>query len=280
MNTYEQPIVNWAQPREDIQTIILVGSYARLDHPPDALSDLDLMLFTPQPEAYRDEATWLPQLNLGEIWLHIPYPRSDGAVEHMIVLSGGFKIDFSFEPMAKLVKMIESQQLHEVLMRGYRVLLDRNGDAEKLLPCPYRPTAKPMPTPQEFRALVQSFWYQAMRTAKFLKRGELWQAKSADQAMKESLLTLIEWHERAAHGEHYDTWMEGRFMREWVNPQTWAELRGVHAHFDEADSWRALRYTMTLFQRLTQEIIHHTDSYGSLSDLPEKIRQWIQWIDA
>ena len=57
--TYEQletRIVAWAATRADIQAVIVIGSRARgsdpAHHPADALSDLDLIVFTSNAAIY------------------------------------------------------------------------------------------------------------------------------------------------------------------------------------------------------------------------------------
>lgn len=55
MTTYadlEQHIHQWALTRADIQAAIIVGSRARIEHPADDFSDLDLILLTTNTDLY------------------------------------------------------------------------------------------------------------------------------------------------------------------------------------------------------------------------------------
>lgn len=45
-------ILTWAKPQPHLDAIVVVSSRARQHHSPDYLSDLDLILYTPNPEAY------------------------------------------------------------------------------------------------------------------------------------------------------------------------------------------------------------------------------------
>jgi aminoglycoside 6-adenylyltransferase len=140
--------------------------------------------------------------------------------------------------------------LEGVYQRGYRLLVDKDGLAARLPPCPYTPRPAPRPTPAEFQQSVELFWYGALQAAKTLRRGDLWSVKVGDANLKRSLLELLEWHARATRGWDTDTWHGGRFLLEWTDPETRAALDGLFAHFDAADSWWALRNTLALYRRL------------------------------
>jgi hypothetical protein len=62
VNVYNQLLKKftaWAQSRDDIRAVILVGSRARSDHPADEWSDLDLMIYSNQPEQYLTRMDWM-----------------------------------------------------------------------------------------------------------------------------------------------------------------------------------------------------------------------------
>jgi hypothetical protein len=50
-------ILEWARAQPAIQAVALVGSHARGAARTD--SDIDLVLFTPDPEVFREDTTWL-----------------------------------------------------------------------------------------------------------------------------------------------------------------------------------------------------------------------------
>lgn len=97
-------------------------------------------------------------------------------------------------------------------------------------------------------------------TAKHLRRGELWWAKSCcDSYLKNLLLTMLECHARAARGPNFDTWMRGRFLEEWADARAVAALPEIYAHYEEEDIWRALLATMELFRWLAVETAETLD---------------------
>jgi aminoglycoside 6-adenylyltransferase len=142
-----------------------------------------------------------------------------------------------------------------VLRRGIRILVDKDNLCRQMATVKIAPAAPVSPPDQaEFLNLVNDFWYHTVWTAKKLRRGELWTAKSCgDIYLKHLLLKLLEWHTRATRGAQTDTWMRGRFLEEWADPRAVAALPAIFAHYDVEDMWRALEATMELFRWLARE---------------------------
>jgi aminoglycoside 6-adenylyltransferase len=243
--------MEWAQNREDIRAVLVVGSTARLDHPDDEWSDLDLLFFTSQNTLYHRDTEWL--YTIGTLWLSVPNPRSDGCPEYLVIFKGGHKVDFLFFPMTELDRLIHSHPLPNAYHRGYQVLVDKDGLAAKIPSSPFATPRHPKPDETAFNAAVNNFWYAAFRIARSIGRRDLWVVKLHDRSLKDHLLTMLEWHARVRHGWEYDTWHSGRFMCEWVDPATRAEVQRTFGGFDARECWRALRASMELFRRLAAE---------------------------
>jgi len=301
MELIEQRFAAWAQTQPDIRAAMVVGSRARTDHPADEWSDLDITVITTRPERLLGSADWLK--NIGEYWLTFLEPTSTGGeTERRVLFEGALDVDFAIVPHARIglaVRLVPllrrfpalrrllpkgvSQRIREDIaatadayLRGVRVIVDKDGLAAKL---PlifaeaqlYRP-----PVQREFLNAVNDFWHHAVLTAKKLRRGELWWAKSCcDAYLKRLLLRMMEWHARATKGPDYDTWQLGRFLEEWADPRALAGLRDAFAHYDEEDIRRALLATMNLFHWLaveTAERLGHP--YPTAAD--ERVTEWVK----
>ncbi len=156
--------------------MVLVGSRAR-DAEPDDLADIDVQVYTTTPAVYTQDDRWLSEL--GEIWVCVRDAYVDGDVHvatRLVILAPGVKVDFAFYPADASSAGIRSGL-------PWRTLLDKGPSAE------------------EFRRVIEEFWFEAYHVAKYLARGELQLAKSRDRATKHFLLTMVEWHRRFAHGE-------------------------------------------------------------------------------
>ncbi len=241
----------WAADQPDIRAVVRIGSYARQYRPADALSDLDLILYTTDPARYQTWNDWIG--GFGPMWVTVPFAHEGDDCEQIAIYEGGTKIDMAFFRLERLAQMAASRTLDDILARGYVALLDRDGLAGQLPPAPDPPPPSDLPDERAYRAAVDHFWYDAAQIAKYLWRGQLWVAKLLDTRQKTSLLAMIEWHARALSGPECDTWIDGRFMADWADPAAWRDLHGTFAHFDAADSWRTLNASMALFRRVAAE---------------------------
>ncbi len=268
--------VEWARHQDDIRAVLVIGSTVRRDHPADKWSDLDLLLFSTAHTQYFHQSDWLH--NIGRVWLPIlDDKRSDGCPEYLVIFEGGFKADFLFFPMTELERLIQADPLPNAYFRGYQILLDKDGLAARIPPSPFGSPQRHQPTAQEFNNTVNHFWYAAFREARSLVRQDLWTVKQHDRVLKDHLLTLIEWHAQSCHNRDYDTWHNGRFMSEWVDPQNWAEIHNTFGGFDALSSWTALQASIVLFRRLAAET---ADALGYTydSELDTNISQYIAGI--
>lgn len=260
---YEQLIerfVAWAQTRPDIRTAIVLGSRARVDRPADEWSDLDIVILVTDPKPYLTSADWLRHID--SFWITFVEPTATGGeMERRVLFNGGLDVDFSVIPCAKVEQMIQHgvpSEVAEVFRRGKRVLLDRDGLAARLNRLSMQPAPSRPPTQSEFLESINDFWYHAVWTAKKLRRGELWTARSCcDGYMKRLLLKAVECHAQVLNGSDYDTWHNGRFLEQWADPRVLEGLRGAFAHYDQEDIGRALIATMDLFRWLAKEIAQY-----------------------
>jgi len=246
--------VAWAQPQQDIRGVLNVGSRARKKFPADALSDLDLVIITTDPNRYLNETAWCE--GLGEVLLTFIEETAVGQqFERRVLYRGGLDVDFAIFPSDAARMLIEGGLpigLEDIFRRGFRVLVDKDEVFEKLT-LPTERAFSP-PTALDFIQHVNDFLYHAVWTAKKVRRGELWIAKSCcDVYMKRLLLRMIEWYAHTVHGWEYDTWFEGRFLERWAEPKILDELAKTFAHYDASDITNALLQTVELHRRLSMD---------------------------
>jgi aminoglycoside 6-adenylyltransferase len=249
--------VAWAQGREDIRAAAVIGSRARgANHPADEFSDLDIILIATDPQPYIATGGWVEAI--GHPWLVFVERTPDGHLsERRVLFEGGLDVDFAFMPVGPVRAMLKTgvdPDLADMIRRGVRVLVDKDGLAAQIIAA--APTAQPPQAPSEadFLQVANDFWYHTVWTAKHLRRGELWWAKGCcDGYLKALLLRMLEWHARATQGPEHDTWMRGRFLEEWADPRAVMELCEAFARYDTDEIWGALAATMGLFRWVSVE---------------------------
>jgi aminoglycoside 6-adenylyltransferase len=251
-----EKFVRWAQTEANIRAAFVIGSRARVDHPADEWSDLDVIFLANDPEPYWTAADWLH--HIGNPWLTFIEPTPDGReFERRVLFEGGLDVDFVPSFVTGFRQMLDEglpPDLADMFHRGVRVLVDKDNLLKRLKAMKIEPPT-PLPPPEsEFLNVVNDFWYHTVWTTKHLRRGELWWAKGCcDVYLKELLRRMLEWHTRAVKGQRTDTWMRGRFLEEWADPRAVDSLPMVFAHYDQEDIRRALLATMELFRWLAIE---------------------------
>ncbi len=249
-------ITVWASQTADVRAALILGSRARTDHPADAWSDLDVLVFAYRPEQFIQAAEWVKVI--------APYSLTffertgDGkAWERRTLFQDGLDVDVAFNPAESLDMLLQAMppDVADVVRRGIRILVDKDGQLARLqqLALPDMSWFQ-KPAEHEFNNAVNNFWYHALWSARHLRRGELWWTKGCvDGHLKGLLQQMLEWHARASKGVQFDTWLRGRFLEEWADARAVAQLNTVYAHYEARDIACALRATMELYRWLEDE---------------------------
>lgn len=245
--------VEWAEHRDDVHGVLLVGSRARTETPADQWSDIDLLLVVDHPDRYLRDEHWLEAFGRPILTLLEPTPIG-GTVERRILFETGLDVDIAVFTLAAFERAVDHPDTAGVLARGNRVLLDKLRLAETTARAlsVRRPT-QTLPDSHVLREHGADFWYHALWTAKKLARGELLMAtRSVDGYLKERLIALLGWHARARNPT-VDIWHEARFFEQWADPRALDSMRDTYARYDKDDVARALVATADTFELFERE---------------------------
>jgi len=250
-------IVSWARADGGVQACLLLGSRARRDRPADAWSDTDLILVVDDPDAFLADAAWPAQF--ATVSITFVEETMLSLRERRVLYADGTDLDVVPMSRQRMAEHLDDPHALLVLGRGHRVVVDKTGIFEGLDDRIARAqaaaaSAPGAPEPAAFANLVNDFWYHAVWTARKLRRGELWVARSClDGHMKRLLLQVIEWQADLTIAST-DHWFDGRFLEQWADSSTLAGLRDSFAHYDPGDVARALEATMGLFRGLASDL--------------------------
>ncbi len=248
----EAAVADWADEREDVLALLVVGSQARTEAPADRWSDLDLGLFVEEPARYLDNRDWLEEF--GVPVLTFLEPTFEGSRERRVLYETGEDVDFVVLPPSAVERLPTTPGAAEALARGYRVLVDRIGledEIGKLVAT--APAASEPPTQVAFTELANDYWYHVLWIAKKLRRGEVYTAVGClDGYLKARLVTLLAWHAKAVDPAA-DTWHEGRFMERWADPGALVSLEFAYGRYSVRDAAHGLWHSVDLWQGLEEE---------------------------
>ena len=250
-------VVRWAEGQPLIRAVILESSRAVDQAPLDRFSDYDILLVISDARPFAESNDW--QRFFGE-----PLVRFGDSVDvlgietHMrlVVYRDHTKIDFALWPVELLQRVVEQQMSTDMLDWGYRVLLDKDGLAARL-PAPTRTAhIPPIPTEQDYLALIEEFWWESTYVAKNLWRDDVVFARyNLDVVMRnELLLPLLEWRIELDHDWTWKPGIVGRGLKRALAPDLWSAFEQTYVGPGLAENWAAL-FTMTaLFRRVAIEV--------------------------
>jgi aminoglycoside 6-adenylyltransferase len=231
-------ILTWARDNDTIRALVLTGSLARDNGSADEHSDLDIELYVTDPSALLEHDAWYH--GFGKVLVVEALENPDWNPTRLVYYHDG-KIDFMIAPAGILAEGV-------VYDRPFRLLIDKDTAAAAFQPVP-RDSQLP-PTAAQFLETVNFFYAAAIMWAKYLARDDPWAAKVRDWESKTHLLQMLEWDHKARKGWDYDTWYLGIRLREWMDPDLMPSVERCWSDLSIADSSRALRVSLALFDTL------------------------------
>jgi len=250
-------LVAWGEALVSIRALILTSTRARQDGSADELSDYDLIVAVSDAAAFVANGTWVSELgqplvrwgDQHELYGTTTYFRG-------VIYSTHVRVDYTLWPHALLDRVSDEAALPEDLDVGYRVLLDKDGRTSRWHAPTYRAHIPRKPTEEEYRALVEEFWWDATYVAKSLWRGEIFFAKfMLDYDAKfVALRRFLEWRIEIGHDWSLRPGSHGRGLERLLPADIWSELAGTYVGTDIEDNWNALFRTTTLFRRVATEV--------------------------
>ena len=277
LDAVEAKVVEWAAGALDVRAALLVGSRGSPQGARDGLSDHDFVLFLEQGSRLPERDDWLeafgrPLLIFRETGEH----RGEPVPVRLVQYRGGHRIDFTLSRIELLRRIAEQESLPDWLAAGYRVLLDRDGIAERLRPPSAAAYVPRPPSEAEYRAVVEEFWWESLYVAKWVGRGELLPARySLETVLRyRCLLPMLEWYVQVDRQWEQSVGVRGSGLRWLLEPDQREALDTTYAsqtlrsHADALDAMadlfshaarmvgRDLEYTYpSLLERETRELM-------------------------
>lgn len=251
IGTLERKIEAWAREQPDVRAALLIGSRATPQGARDRHSDHDVVLFLEPDSRMTRSDDWLnafgrPLIVLRESTEH----RGEIVPTRLVQYRGGHRIDFTLSRAVFLRRIADQGTLPDWLAAGYRVLLDRDGDAARLPPPSAGAYVPRPPTAEEYRRLVEEFWWETLYVGKYVGRGELIPARySLEVVLRyECLIPMLEWYVQIPRAWEQSVGVRGRGLRWLLEPEDRERLDATYAGDTLASHQAALEAMMGLFR--------------------------------
>ena len=277
----EQQIIQWAQSQAEVRAVLLTSTRAVPSAPVDALSDHDVILIVRSIQPFVQDPTWINDFGdvLVAYWDPV-HPDPDFGIENIANVTqyaSGLKIDFTLLPVSLFEKIVAAPALPEELDAGYRVLLDKDGLTESMLPPTGKAYVPKPPTLEAYQIWINDFFSDAPYVAKCLWRGELLPVKwCLDYDMKHIYLRqLLEWRAEIDHDWSIPIGSLGKGLKKYLPPDIWIELENCYAGAYTEDNWVALKNTVALFRRVAIEVGDHF-GYAYPYELDQRVTAYVE----
>jgi aminoglycoside 6-adenylyltransferase len=193
---------------------------------------------------------------LAPVWVRMDGRTAGGDPERMVLFAGGAKVDFVFHEaadLAGLAQLAQSGKTPAVIQRGARVLIDKDHQIAHLLP-PGKPVPPGPPSAQQFQQAWERFWFVVIYAVRQLRRGDLAFYKGSEQVCRQLLLPFLEWHTQAQAGWIADTWHNGRYAAEWLDPGLHHLLAQTYTPLEAQASWQGLLALLRCFSQAARGV--------------------------
>lgn len=248
-------ILSTAKEDDRIRAVFLNGSRANPEAPRDKWQDFDVAYIVRDLAAFLRESVlcggeWLerfgeelifqfPDLNdqaLGE-------PENTRARFGVLMqFTDGNRIDLQLWDAGAAKEYLQSDRLTVKL-------LDKDGLAGDLLPPTDADYRVKRPSPEQYAACCNEFYWVSCYVAKGLWRRELPYAhEMLDRCVREMLLQMLSWRAGADNSFSVNVGKCGKYLEKYLPAGEFSRLKGVYAGGEYAEIWRALRNALALFR--------------------------------
>jgi aminoglycoside 6-adenylyltransferase len=244
-------ILSFAKNDENIRAVVMNGSRANPNAPKDIFQDFDIACLVNDLAHYVRNNNIPPYFgeililqepdNMGE-----PSPEDEGHYAYLMQFIDGNRIDLSFHAPERWKSVTgDSQSI---------VLLDKDHVLGELPPASDSDYWVKKPTEKQFQDCCNEFWWMNSYVAKGLWRGELTYAKWMTEVVQEQLMDMLTWYFGIKTGFQKAPGKAGKYIKEDIEPEIWAELEKTYSDSNFDNSWESLFTAGSLFRRVAQAV--------------------------
>ncbi len=247
-------ILHTAQEDERIRAVIMNGSRANPNAPPDPFQDFDVVYIVTDVAPFKHNYEWIERF--GELMImqmpedmRDPPPSGDDCFVYLMQFTDGNRIDLTLVPSARLDALKEDSLS--------LLLLDKDGLFEPFPPPSERDYLPSPPTARAFADCCNEFWWVCPYVAKGLWREEILYAKYHLNIVRDQLMKVIVWYVGMRTGFGRNPGKCGKHLQQYLDPELWHMLLDTYSDAGYQNTWQALFATGDLFRRLALRVAEY-----------------------
>lgn len=268
-------ILEIARTDPRVRAVILNGSRANPDAPPDPFRDFDIVYAVTDVPSFRHDGEWLKRF--GELMImQLPdemgeTPRGiEEGFSFLMQFTDGNRIDLRIVPLAE-TKRITDDTLSILL-------LDKDGIVGQLPPATDTGYLPRPPTAKAFFDCCNEFWWLNPYIAKGLWRRQLPYAKfMLDQALRDELMKMVTWYVGVRTQFSRNPGAFGKYLQKYLEPELWDLLKQTYSDASYERTWEALFVMGQLFRKIALVVAAHFD-YEYPEDDDTKVTAHLQHV--
>lgn len=255
-------IINWSENNKDVKVVLLTSSLVNPLAPVDEFSDLDIELIFENNTQYISENNWMHHFGNPIAMIEEDETSFDGRhAMKMILYDDHVKVDFKLYSKDKFLKEVRLKELPEDWDIGYKVLIDKEEITTEMQKPSFQVSIIKKPSEEEFKRILNDFWWDTTYVAKCLARDEIFYAKFMLETniRTEYLIPLIEWYIASEHNWNITTNKYGRLFKKYLNHEIWLKTEQTFSGSNIKDNWKALLAMADLVSEIGIELSEKLD---------------------
>lgn len=270
-------VVSWAQSKKNIRSVVITSSRANPKASVDILSDYDIELVVTRLHDFDKNEKWV--FHFGDVIADIN-ERNSKSLTRLVLYSDGVRIDFQIYTVSEFNRRTENASIPAHWDIGYKVLLDKDQLMTALAQPSYTKFNIKQPSEKEFALLLKDFWWDTTYVSKSLWRDEIFYAKYIFDSLLRSkyLLKILEWHIGLHHNWSVNTNKNGRWLKRYLDKETWAQVEKTFVDGDVEKNREALYAIIHLFSTLVKEVAKQLN-YEYPFNLEKNVIEYLKKID-
>jgi aminoglycoside 6-adenylyltransferase len=269
-------VLTFAQQEDAVRAVILNGSRANPDAPPDIFQDYDILCAVSDMEPLLRDRSWIERF--GErIIMQTPDEMSPGeqprdSFAFLMLFTDGVRIDLTLHPTVRIASM--------PLDRHHRILLDKDGIAGALYAADIADYTLEPPTAAQYAACCNEFWWVSTYVAKGLWRGQLPYARAMlEGPVRDALHSMLSWWIGIQSGFSADPGTCGKYFERHLPALMWERYRETCAAASPQDLWQALAAMGGMFREAAGDVAHAVGHSYPMQD-DERVSAYLTRVQA